>query len=96
MANHLNCPVCNLQLEFKYKRAFLNHIRQHDQLLQIKWPLKCGQISCAKTFSNAIMYKKHVVKHISDLNKDENLKNITRKKLPTGTILFLTYLGSKI
>ena len=76
MENFLNCPVCNLQLEFKYKRSFLDHIGKHDQLLQIQWPLKCCQLSCIKTFSNAIMYKKHVVKHIPDLNHGKilNLK----------------------
>ena len=67
------CSVCSLELDVKYKRTFIAHIKEHEDLYQIIWPLKCGQFNCSKSFNNIKPYGAHLAHHATDIRKEEDL-----------------------
>ena len=68
------CAICGLELKIEHKRAFLNHMRTHEELFQIVWPIKCGQKNCSKSFTSIKLYSTHLIQHSLELKKDENIK----------------------
>jgi hypothetical protein len=72
MPNYFSCSICYLQLDMKHKIAFFIQIGTHESFLQIKWPSKCGQNDCTKTFSNRKLYKVHLSSHVSYFDENEN------------------------
>ena len=70
------CPYekCKLNVEITYKRTFINHIKYHFSVKELKFPLICSQDGCKESFCDFVQFNQHLNK----FHNDNSTKNYDR------------------
>jgi hypothetical protein len=70
------CPYekCKLNEEITYKRSFINHIKYHFSVKELKFPLICSQDGCKESFCDFVQFNQHLNK----FHNDNSTKNYDR------------------